>query len=158
MLRAPGRLPRPNSSEVRALMKTELVAANVREAGGEQFFTQALALAAERAVTLEAALLEELRLRRWRAKRAAHVLIGGRKVRSRLQRQPGMPSQPSSILPHIERLLLHRRKHRSDLLDVEIRGHAWIPGPLDHRRQLTLLELLQRPGERILDQGPIPRG
>src|SRR5215470_1797451 len=84
------------------------------------------------------------------------VLFGGREVRSRLQRQPGMTGQLPPFLPHIERLLLHRRKHRGDLLDVEIRRHARIAGALDHRRELALLELLQRPGERILDQSPIP--
>jgi hypothetical protein len=63
---------------------------------------------------------------------------------------------PLPFLPHIERLLLHRRKHRGDLLDVQIRRHARIASALDHRRQLAFLELLQRPGERILDQGPIP--
>src|SRR5262249_52219056 len=69
------------------------------------------------------------------------VLFGGREVRSRLQRQPGMTGQLPPFLPHIERLLLHRRKHRGDLLDVEIRRHARIAGALDHRRELALLEL-----------------
>src|SRR5262249_38157783 len=84
------------------------------------------------------------------------LLFGGREVRRRLQRQTGVTGQLPPFLPHIERLLFHRRKHRSDLLDVEIRRHTWIPGALDHRRQLAFLELLQRPSERIFDQGPIP--
>src|SRR4029453_4634566 len=83
-------------------------------------------------------------------------LSAGREVRSRLQRQPGMTREAPPFLPHIERLLLQRRKHRGDLLDVEIRRDTGITGALDHCRQLALLELLQGPGEWILDQRAIP--
>jgi len=73
-----------------------------------------------------------------------------------LQGQPGMPGQPLPFLPHIERLLLHRRKDGGDFLHVEIGRDPRIAGALDHRPQFSGLELLQGPGERIFDQGPVP--
>src|SRR4051812_39856802 len=52
--------------------------------------------------------------------RPTRLFGGGSQIRGRLQRQPGTAGQPATFLPHVERLLLHRRKDGSDFLHVEI--------------------------------------
>ncbi len=65
-------------------------------------------------------------------------LFGGGQVRSWLQRQPGMAGQPLTFRPHLERLLLHRRKDGGDFFHVEIGRDARIAGPLNRRRQFPV--------------------
>ena len=83
-------------------------------------------------------------------------LLGGGAVRRRLQRQTRVAGQPLAFLPHFESALLHRRQNLGDFASVEVGSDARIAGPHDHRRQFARLKLLERPGERVLDKGPVP--
>src|ERR1700730_7939758 len=88
----------------------------------------------------------------------ASSLLGGERGegRRRLPRQTWMAGQPFAFLPHFESALLHRRKNLGDFAGVEVGSDARIAGPHDHRRQFAGLTLLERPGERGLDEGAIP--
>src|SRR5260370_42447656 len=49
-----------------------------------------------------------------------------------------------------------RRPPRSTLFPYTTLFRSRLAGPWDHCRQFSGLELLQRPGERIFDQGSVP--
>src|SRR5690242_1491785 len=75
----------------------------------------------------------------------------GGEVRGELQGQSLMARQSLAFLVHFERPLLQPRNNRSDLVQVEVGGDPRVTGALDHGAKPSVLELLECPLKRIID-------
>src|SRR5205085_5714795 len=101
-----------------------------------------------------------LGVRRWRAFRALHLrgeLLGGQ-VRGVLERQSLVAGQSLAFLVHLEGPFLQRRNNRGDLVEVQIGRDPRVTGALDHRAELSVLDLLEGPLQRIVDDCHVPIG
>ena len=69
-----------------------------------------------------------------------------------------MTSQPFAFCVHFEGPPLQCRKSCSDLFQVEIGCDARVTSAFDHCAELSVLELLEGPLQRIVGDGQVPIG
>src|SRR5262245_25135175 len=80
----------------------------------------------------------------------------GSQIRCELERQSLLARQPFAFRVHLVSTLLHRWKDRGDLVQVQVGRDARVARTLNHRAELSVLELLEGPVQRLLDHRPIP--
>src|SRR5260221_12112325 len=67
-----------------------------------------------------------------------------------------MAGQSLAFLVHLEGPFLQRRKDRGDLVQVQIGCDSRGTGALDHRTEFSVLDLLEGPLQRIVDDRHVP--
>src|SRR5580658_8066922 len=84
-------------------------------------------------------------------------LLSGQ-VRGELERQSLVTGQSLAFLVHLEGPLLQSRKDRGDFVQVQVGRDSRVTRALDHRPELSILDLLEGPLQRIVDDGQVPVG
>src|SRR6516225_7366286 len=80
----------------------------------------------------------------------------GSQVRGELERQSLVARQSLALRIHLESPFFQRRKDRCDFVQVQVGRDSRVSGALDHRAKLSVLDLLESPLQRIIDDRHIP--